>query len=1144
MIRLNLRFTGLICFLCFVALSFDSNAGISPKFDFQKRSYPIAYKIYIPAKTLDNGYYSEAKIYEIPKVDKEFYQTNMVYVKTKEYQDVANYTSGFPNYGLQQSLNGLGKIEIAAPFYHSLAENIDYTGLKRVYEVHYNAPVDPYDVCIELMNNPDVEYAVPAFIYYPTYTPNDPRLGNQWLRNKIQLLDAWDVVKGDRNIVIGIADSGIDITHEDLSDNIWTNPDEIPDNNIDDDNNGKIDDVHGWDFIGNITAQQFVSGAFRPDNDVKPVHGSNTHGTHVSGCAAAVTDNGIGIAGPAFNSQILPMKLSCDNVNPNQGGARGILRGYEAILYAAEMGADIINCSWGGPGYTPFGQDVINQVTEMGTLVIVSAGNEYSSLDASPFYPASYDNVMCIGATQSNDVKANYSNYGRKVTVYSPGSSILSTMPGNNYQNQNGTSMASPVTAGVAALVKTVFPNYTPKQIMAQIRSTSDNVLAANEAQRPYLYGRINALKAVTYNNPAYPADKAISVGIIKKEYLRGDSLFDYDNSPVKFTLKNYLYDIGGLEVTIEPLGTFFEVSKTKHIITSMKPGDERALEFTVELKESNPWFFGNASILVTYTAENYIDYELVDIPIRINSENRFSHYFEISSLYGANWHNSSIGKDGTFWMVGQASGDYGVYYKSGIANLFQANNKPLTAAWAFDGSKIIFGSHNTSNQAILLSSNNGGSQFTSQSVDHVTSFVNDVYFFDEMNGVLLGDQKNGKWGVGTTTNAGQTWTLIGNVPLPATGENGFTRASCIQGDNVWFGSNHGNVYYSNDKGLSWKKGTVEPNVLIRSMAFANKDSGIVIYAASSEDPTSRYLASTVDGGKTWTRRRDFSDDNLIPIYAFSAEKTNKLFVVTSGGEVHETYNVGRNWKPVLSYQFSISNLADGISDAKEVKLWMGGSDVTRLSFPYDAELANRKLQVLSDMEIDFDTVDIDFYEQREIEIKNIGDAIVDFTKYEIKNINSNDGEFYTYLATPRDLEAGETKSFKVRFKPQEQGQRSAQLIVYNTSKDSKLTFDLFGVGGEPSSIDYAKVIYNGIKIVPNPVQNTANINFELKNSGNIVIDLIDIKGNIIAELYREFANAGINDMEFDFDSLGSGTYHIRITTNGNILLGKLIISR
>ncbi|MBK7868384.1 MAG: S8 family serine peptidase [Ignavibacteriales bacterium] len=176
---------------------------------------------------------------------------------------------------------------------------------------------------------------------------------------------------------------------------------------------------------------------------------------------SAVTNNGIGVAGIGFNTKVMAVKTSRNDQRDPASGSPYIVYGYEGLLYSAKNGAKVINCSWGGSGYSMFGQTIIDEVTTLGSVVVAAAGNE-SVRD--PFYPAAYNHVLAVASTTSNDTRSGFSNFGYYVDVASPGSSIYNTWQNNTYASLSGTSMASPITAGLVALTMAQFPNLTSIQ--------------------------------------------------------------------------------------------------------------------------------------------------------------------------------------------------------------------------------------------------------------------------------------------------------------------------------------------------------------------------------------------------------------------------------------------------------------------------------------------------------------------------------------------------------------------------------------------------------------------------------------------------------------------------------------------------------
>ncbi len=300
----------------------------------------------------------------------------------------------------------------------------------------------------EYEKNPDVEYAEPNYIYTIQWTPNDPDFSSrQWGPQKVQAPEAWDVTRGSSSTRIAIVDTGVQYDHPDLA--------------------GKV--VRGYDFV---------------DDDSDPYDG-NGHGTHCAGIAAAVTDNGRGIAGMAPNATIYAVRVLDDN---GSGTLDDVANG---IIHAADNGADVISLSLGAPVGATTLRNAVDYAWNSGSVVVAAAGNSGTSL---PSYPAYYDNAIAVAATDSNDNKASFSNYGSWVDVAAPGVDIYSTYTGSSYRSLSGTSMATPHVAGLAGLLDA--QGRSASQIRAAIENTADPISGTGTY---WSKGRINAYKAVNY---------------------------------------------------------------------------------------------------------------------------------------------------------------------------------------------------------------------------------------------------------------------------------------------------------------------------------------------------------------------------------------------------------------------------------------------------------------------------------------------------------------------------------------------------------------------------------------------------------------------------------------------------------------------
>ncbi len=320
--------------------------------------------------------------------------------------------------------------------------------------------------------------------------PNDPKYSEQWSLPLIRMPQAWGIEKGNKDVIIAIIDSGIDYRHDDLAPKIWINPGEIADNGVDDDGNGYIDDMHGWDFTDAPNLQ--AEGDFT-DGDNEPVDETG-HGTHVAGIAGAMPDNGIGIAGIAWNCPLMAVRagLSLGGSSRMQDDDSAA-----AIVYAADNGANIINMSWGSSQHSFVIEDAIDYAHSRGVLLIGAAGN---SKDPDSFFPAAYKKVVSVASTNQHKQLFNRSNFGASVDIAAPGNVILSTQIRNNYRILTGTSMASPHVAGIAALMQSKRPDLTNEETRQILINTTDIVLDKDTGEPdPKLAGAgtVNAERAL-----------------------------------------------------------------------------------------------------------------------------------------------------------------------------------------------------------------------------------------------------------------------------------------------------------------------------------------------------------------------------------------------------------------------------------------------------------------------------------------------------------------------------------------------------------------------------------------------------------------------------------------------------------------------
>ena len=378
--------------------------------------------------------------------------------------------------------------EINNTYQTQTVRHFDFIG---VYHLRLPTNLSVTKALVVLQGHSLVEYVVPNSLHYLDVTaPNDPDGTYLWgLHNygqnggtpdaDIDAPEAWDITTGNPGTVVAVIDSGADLGHDDLAANIWTNPGEIPDNGIDDDGNGYIDDMHGWDFTDD-------------DNDPSPAGGvCNGHGSHTAGTIGAVGNNGIGVVGVNWNVKIMVLKAfkpflgSCVSNSADE---------IAAIEYHTKMGVPVSSNSWGGRAFNSALRDAIRASH---SVFAAAAGNDGQNNDTTPYYPSSFglDNIISVAATNRNDGLASFSNYGpTSVDLAAPGVDIYSTLHLNNYGIKSGTSMATPHVAGVAALLLAQDPNLTIREIKWRILHGTDNVYLPVLTE-----GRLNAYEALQF---------------------------------------------------------------------------------------------------------------------------------------------------------------------------------------------------------------------------------------------------------------------------------------------------------------------------------------------------------------------------------------------------------------------------------------------------------------------------------------------------------------------------------------------------------------------------------------------------------------------------------------------------------------------
>ncbi|MCL2063282.1 MAG: S8 family serine peptidase [Candidatus Cloacimonetes bacterium] len=459
------------------------------------------------------------------------------------------------------------------------------------------------EIVSNLILNSNVLFAELEPIYRTAYVPNDPGIIHQWYLDKLRVFYAWDIVKGSPEIIIGIVDTGIKWNHPDLKDSMWINEAELPGitinwdigsinggDGIDNDGNGKVDDVMGWDF-------QFTSTGGESNNPYQAGLGQ-AHGTMVAGASAAVGNNNVGLAGIAFNTRIIATKHT-----PFNDPATSINDGLKGITYMADTGVHIINCSWGGIGQGNESNVVVSYAKAQGSLVVAAVGNSNKNITNGPIFPACTEDAIAVAAVDQQDQRSLWgfysgSNYGSNINISAPGSVIYSTFFNStenyDYVWGNGTSMSSPIVAGVAALIKSMKPEMTVDELRHHLLTSA---VPLNHHTGLLGTGRVDAYNAVlSVITTEIISDTIITnpIDLLNKHFVvRNGAKLTIIGIPIS----NPSFDISGTGSEVIITSSNFPENRIRNVIISER-GSFRMNSSTLSIE--------NGSIDFTYPVSNF----------------------------------------------------------------------------------------------------------------------------------------------------------------------------------------------------------------------------------------------------------------------------------------------------------------------------------------------------------------------------------------------------------------------------------------------------------------------------------------------------------------------------------------------------------
>ena len=706
---------------------------------------------------------------------------------------------------LQTIFQDAGVTSLERPSYFTMKSS-----LMNIYRIYFTDDSHINSYLNQLQKVADVLYAEKEPIYSTGFVPNDAsHTGtNKWYHTLVGSENAWNITQGRHQVKVAIVDNAVYSTHSDL------------------------------------TAFKQYDVADNDNNATPPLNYTQdqgwSHGTHCAGLATADINNGIGIAGLGGNVELIGVKCT-----PNSATSSGsVWYGYAGVQWACENGAHVVSMSFGGTSPSQAFQNLINAYPNV--VFLAAAGN---SNVTTLHYPGAYNNVICVGSVDANDLRSSFSNYNGAtpyVDIAAPGGysngGLLSTVysaAGNSYAKMGGTSMATPFAAGLVGLMLSVNPTLTPAQVLSCLLSSGVNI---NQNMGP----RIDALAAVQCAGQGLaPGAPTANFFAIPTTLFEGDSVLFYENcANGGNNITSYQWSFpGGVPATyngITPPYITYPTSGTYNVsltVTNSTTSDTEIKNAYITVNEPpyGNWIVQNSGFSAASRGINWVS--IVDQNVVWatafdgSGGNANVQQFTKTTDGGNTWTPGNIN-------VGNAG--LGISMVQGISS---------TTAWlaAYPNAAGQLGG--------IWKTTNGGSTWTKQTTatfSNAASFTNVVHFWDANEGFCMGDPINGEFEIYRTTNGGTNWTLVGgtNIPNPLSGEYGYTRQLEVVGNSVWFSTNKGRIFHSIDKGATW-----------------------AVY-------TSPIL--------------DFAGANISANFSFASASTG--YIVTNGGAVYKSTNAGSTW--------------------------------------------------------------------------------------------------------------------------------------------------------------------------------------------------------------------------------------------------------
>ncbi len=756
---------------------------------------------------------------------------------------------------LADALKDFSVTKIERPSFYTHKEE-----LMKIYRIYFS-DLSEIDQIIKKLNQlTDVEFAEKEPIYKIGFIPNDTwHTGTtKWYHTLVGSEQAWDISLGSNSVKVAIVDNAVYANHQDLT------------------------TFRQYDVADN-------------DNDATPpiAYSSDqgwSHGTHTSGLATADINNNLGIASLGGNVELIAVKAT-----PSSASSASIWYEYEGIQWACENGANVVSMSFGGPTSSAAVQTLINSYP--GVVFLAAAGNDGNTTLQ---YPGAYNNVICVGSVDGNDSRSSFSNYNGTtpfVDIASPGGftngglqSTVYTSTGNSYAKMAGTSMATPFAAGLVGLMLSVNPTLTPSQIENCLISTGVNI---NQNIGP----RINAFAAMQCVQATLTGDPLVNFWGAPVSIYEGQTVTFYDNSAGGGNaITNWQWSFPGgtpsayTGQTPPPI-TYATTGVYDVVLTVTNSQSSQTLTRTgyvnVSLQPYGAWMEEASGFTTASRGINFLSI--------VDQNTIWATAYDGSAAAANIQEFTKTTNGGVTWTPGTINvGNTGL----GISMITAIDaNTAWLAAFPNAGGQT----------GGIWKTTDGGSTWIRQNTalfNNASSFTNVVHFWDANSGFCMGDPINGEFEVYTTTNGGTTWTPIpaANIPNPLSGEYGYTRQIEVVGDNVWFTTNKGRIYYSTDRGLTFVvyqspltdfgSATMSGN-----LSFNSATTGLIVNSNG-------LVYKSTDSGATWTQLT--TTGTVFTNGLCYIEGTDTVFTTgAASGSSGSSYSIdgGLNWNIIDNVQ-------------------------------------------------------------------------------------------------------------------------------------------------------------------------------------------------------------------------------------------------